>query len=345
MRRGRSTVGVLAVGIAAAAAISATAATTAPVTVGLVSDIGRFNDQGFNQSALDGVKKAKKDLGVAYTAIESKQPSNYIKNLKTVAQAKSSVTIGVGFAMADAIDKIARKYPKQNFAIVDYSAAALPSNTPPPNGKGKVGTVKNVRGLVFSTNENSYLIGYMAAKMAKAKGSDTISAVGGLPFPSVTIFMAGYQAGAKAANPDAKVIIEYSNDFVDQAKCKEKALSQIEQGSQVVFQVAGGCGLGSLDAAKEKGVWGVGVDKDQSFLGAHILTSAVKRVDTAVFDSAKDAKAGKFKGGDKLYTLKNGGVALGKISDQVPAALKTEVDGLKAKIIAGTIKVPTEVAK
>ena len=342
MRRGRSTVGALAVGIAAAAAISASAATTAPVSVGLVSDIGRFNDQGFNQSALDGVKKAKKDLGVAYTAIESKQPSNYIKNLKTVAQAKSSVTIGVGFAMADAIDKIARKYPKQNFAIVDYSQAALPSNSAP---KGKAGTVKNVRGLVFSTNENSYLIGYMAAKMAKAKGSDTISAVGGLPFPSVTIFIAGYQAGAKAANPDAKVLIDYSNDFVDQAKCKEKALSQIEQGSQVVFQVAGGCGLGSLDAAKEKGVWGVGVDKDQSFLGAHILTSAVKRVDTAVFDTAKDAKAGTFKGGDKLYTLKNGGVALGKISDQVPAALKTEVDGLKAKIIAGTIKVPTEVAK
>lgn len=337
MKRNRATaaLAVVAVSVASGATIAANAA-TAPktISVGLVSDIGKFNDQGFNQSALDGVKKAKKDLGIGYTAIESKQPANYIPNLRTLAQKKAVVSIGVGFAMADAIEKIANKFPKQNFAIVDYSQSAM--KTKP----------KNVRGLVFSTNENSYLIGYMAAKMAKAAGSDTISAVGGLPFPSVTIFIAGYQAGALAANPSAKVLIDYSNDFVDQAKCKEKALSQIEQGSKAVFQVAGACGLGSLDAAKEKNVWGIGVDKDQAFLGAHILTSAVKRVDTSVFDTAKDAKAGKFKGGsDKLYTLKNGGVALGKVNAKVPAALVAEVNGLKAKIIAGTLKVPTEVAK
>ena len=323
-------VGAAAATLTGAAVVSAAQHQNATATAGLVSDIGRFNDQGFNQSALDGVKLAKSKLGVGYTAIESKQPKNYIPNLRTLAEKKNTVTIGVGFAMAAAIEKIANKYKTQNFAIVDYPQAAMKSKP------------KNVRGLVFSTNENSYLIGYLAAKMAKAKNSDVVSAVGGQPFPSVVIFIAGYQAGAKAANPNAKVLIDYSNDFVDQTKCKEKALSQIDQGSQVVFQVAGGCGLGALSAAADRGVWGVGVDKDQSGLGAHILTSAVKRVDTAVFDTVKDAKAGKLKGGDKSYTLKNGGVSLGKISSQVPAALVKEVDGLKAQIIAGKIKIPVE---
>ena len=125
----------------------------------------------------------------------------------------------------------------------------------------------NVRGLTFATNENSYLIGYMAAKMADAEGGTAISAVGGLKIPTVDIFIAGYKAGAEAAVPGIKVLVDYSQDFVAQAKCKEKALDQISKGSKVVFQVAGGCGLGALSAAADEGVWGVGVDRDQSDLG------------------------------------------------------------------------------
>jgi basic membrane protein A len=228
------------------------------------------------------------------------------------------------------MDTVAREFPNQKFAIVDFSQAAL-KNKPP-----------NVRGLVFSTNENSYLVGYLSALMVKKQGGkQVISAVGGIKLPTVDIFIAGYRAGAKAANPDIKVLIDYSQDFVAQDKCKELALKQIQGGSQVVFQVAGGCGLGALDAAKERGVWGIGVDRDQAFLGDHILTSAVKRVDVSVFDTIRDAKEGTFSGGDKSFTLANGGVALGKVSSKVPQEFLDQIEDLKAKIIAGEITAPT----
>lgn len=329
-----ASVGMIAAGCgdddeAGAGGDSTAAAPASDFTAGLVSDVGKFNDRSFNQSALEGLERAQTELGVKGTPVESAAAGDYIANLTTLARDETGVTIGVGFLMADAIDAVATKFPEQNFAIVDFPNVALKSKP------------ANVRGLVFATNENSYMIGYMAAKMAEAKGSKVISAVGGLKIPTVDIFIAGYQAGAKAAVPDVKVLIDYSQDFVAQAKCKEKALDQISKGSQVVFQVAGGCGLGALSAAADKKVWGVGVDRDQSDLGAHILTSAVKRVDTSVFDTIKDAKDGTFTGGgDKVFNLANDGVALGKVSDQVPAELVEEVDGLKQQIIDGTIKVP-----
>ena len=321
----------VAVTLTGAAAVSAAQRQHATFKAGLVSDVGKFNDKSFNQSALEGLQRAKAKLDASVRPVESRAAGDYIPNLTSLARQKYDISIGVGFLMADAIAATAKKFPKSNFAIVDNSA------------KGLKGNPKNVRGLTFGTNENSYQIGYLAAKMVAAQGGDqVISAVGGLKIPTVDIFIAGYQAGAKAANPNIQVLIDYSQEFVAQDKCKALALDQIARGSQVVFQVAGGCGLGSLDAAKEKGKWGVGVDRDQAFLGAHILTSAVKRVDVSVYDTIADVKAGKFKGGDKLYNLKNNGVSLGKISSKVPAALVTEVNGLKAKIIAGTIKVPAK---
>jgi basic membrane protein A len=160
--------------------------------------------------------------------------------------------------------------------------------------------------------------------------------------PPVDRFIAGYQAGAEAALPGVKVLNGYSQDWDDVAKCKELALTQIEQGSGVVFQVAGGCGLGALDAAKERGVWGLGVDKDQSFLGPHILTSAVKRVDRAVSGVIVATDLGLYPGGSDLnFNLKNKGVAIGKISPKVPKAFITRMNAIGAQIIAGKIKPPT----
>jgi basic membrane protein A len=171
-----------------------------------------------------------------------------------------------------------------------------------------------------------------------------ISSVGGQKQPPVDRFIAGYQAGAKAADPGIKLLNDYSQDFSDQAKCKTIALNQIEQGSGAVFQVAGGCGLGALDAAKEKGVWGIGVDADQSFLGPHILTSAVKRVDTAVFVAIKRVVDSNFKGGNLTFGLKDNGVGIGKISPRVPKADVAKVNQIRADIISGKIKnIPTEV--
>jgi|SoiMetStandDraft_5_1073268.scaffolds.fasta_scaffold44983_2 basic membrane protein A and related proteins len=317
------------------------AATTAEtqaesVTAGLVSDVGRFNDKSFNQSALEGLNRAKAELGADTRAIESRAAGDYVPNLSSLARQHYDVTIGVGFLLAEAVSSVARKFPDENFAIIDYSVMAPPFTDAAKN----VATPKNVQGLTFATNENSYLIGCMAAMMAKKQGGkQVISSVGGLKLPTVDIFIAGYQDGAKACNPGIQVLNGYSQDFVAQDKCKEIALNQIAQGSQVVFAVAGGCGLGALDAAKEKGKWGVGVDKDQSDLGPHILTSAVKRVDTSVFDTVKAVQEGSFKGGtDATFDLENDGVAIGKTSDKVTQDILDKVDELKQQIIDGQLK-------
>ena len=235
------------------------------------------------------MNRAKSELSADTRAIESRAAGDYVPNLSSLASQNYDVSIGVGFLLAEGVNTVARQFPDSNFAIIDYSVMAPPFTDSEKN----VATPKNVQGLTFATNENSYLIGCMAAMMAQKQGGEqVISAVGGLDIPTVSIFIAGYQDGAKACVPATKVLVGFSQDFVDQAKCKEIALNQIAQGSQVVFQVAGGCGLGALDAAKEKGKWGIGVDRDQADLGPHILTSAVKRVDTSVFDTVKAIQDG-----------------------------------------------------
>ena len=245
---------------------------------------------------------------------------------------------GSASCSADGVNTAARQFPNTRFAIIDYSVKAAPFTDA---AKG-VATPRNVRGLTFNTNENSYMIGCLAGLMTKrAGGPQVISAVGGLDIPTVSIFIAGYRAGAKRCNKGINVLIDFSQDFGAQDKCKELALNQIAKGSRVVFQVAGGCGLGALDAAREKGRWGIGVDKDQSNLGAHILTSAVKRVDTAVFLTAQSAKSGKFKGGvDAVFNLRNNGVAVGKISPRVPKAFIKTMNALRPLLISGKIKAP-----
>ena len=170
-----------------------------------------------------------------------------------------------------------------------------------------------------------------------------MASVGGQAVPAVVAFLAGYKAGATKTKAGTQVLSGYSEDFVDQAKCKELATNQISQGAKVVFAAAGGCGLGALQAAKEQSAWGIGVDFDQAYLGTHILTSATKKVDLAVFTTASEAKAGKFKGGtDGVFTVKNGGVGYGKVSVKAPnrAALIAKLNAVSKQIAAGKIKPP-----
>jgi basic membrane protein A and related proteins len=302
------------------------------ISVGLVSDVGRFNDRSFNQSALEGLRKAESELGAEVRPIESRQTADYVPNLSTLARRDFDASIGVGFLLADAVNTTSKRFPDNNFAIIDYSVKAPPFKSNP-----------NVQGLTFATNENSYMIGCLAALMAKREGGEqVISAVGGIKLPSVDIFIAGYRAGAQKCVPGTRVLIGYSQDFVAQDKCKEVALNQIARGSKAIFQVAGGCGLGALDAAQERGVWGIGVDRDQSDLGAHILTSAVKRVDQSVFLTAEAIQKGEFEGGtDSVFNLENEGVGIGKISPKVPQELIDQMNELKPQIVDGTIKAPS----
>ncbi len=303
------------------------------IKVGLVTDIGGLNDRSFNQLANEGLERAKSELGVEGQAVTSKSNADYVPNLSRLAQQQYDLVIGVGFLMADAVNTVATKFPDTNFAIIDFPQAGLKDKP------------TNVRGLLFKEAEAGYLAGYLAALVVKEKGGDqAISSVGGQKIPPVDAYIAGYQAAAGEAASGMKTLNGYSQDFVDQAKCKEIALNQIAEGSQVVFQVAGQCGLGALDAAKEKGVLGIGVDADQGYLGAHILTSAQKKVDVAVFDTAKAVQDGSYAGGeDQIFDLKNDGVGLGKINaDGEPFA--DQIDEIKQQIIDGEITdIPTEV--
>jgi basic membrane protein A and related proteins len=321
---------VAAVVSLAASGSSDAASAQETVRIGLVSDVGKFNDRSFNQSALEGLKRAQKTLKVRGRPVESRQTSDYVPNLASLARQGYDVSISVGFLLADATNTVAKRFPRENFAIIDYSVAASPFNKN-----------KNVQGLTFATNENSYMIGCLAALVANETGTKNISAVGGIKLPTVDIFIAGYRAGARRCVPGTVVQVGYSQDFVAQDKCKEVALNQIAQGSKVVFQVAGGCGLGALDAAKEQNVWGVGVDRDQKSLGRHIMTSAVKRVDQAVFLTSKAIKDGKFKGGtDAVFNLKNKGVGIGKIDARVPKRFVTRMNALRPLLVSGKIKAP-----
>jgi basic membrane protein A len=308
-----------------------------PKRVGLVSDVGKFNDKSFNQSALEGLNRAKRVLKVQTRAVESRASSDYVPNLASLARQGFDLSISVGFLLNEATNTVARQFPNRRFAIIDYSV----KDSPFTDASKGVTTPRNVRGLTFATNENSYMIGCLAALMANRAGTRTISAVGGIKLPTVDIFIAAYRAGARRCVRGTNVLVAYSQDFVAQDKCKEIALNQISRGSQVIFQVAGGCGLGALDAARERGRWGIGVDKDQSSLGRHILTSAVKRVDTSVFLTAQAVKNGRFRGGvDAVFNLKNNGVGIGKISPRVPRAFIRRMNALRPQIISGKIKPP-----
>src|SRR5438105_5826400 len=305
------------------------------VKVGLVTDINQLNDRGFNHLAYVGLLRAEKKLGIQGRVFQSPSAQDYIPNLAKFARLGYDLVISVGFAQADAVSKVAKRFPKTHFAIIDVDAATL---------KGKP---KNVLGLLFREQEVGYLAGYLAGLVEKQKpGPDVIGSVGGMKEPPVDRFIAGYQAGAKKADPGIRLLNGYSHDWVDLAKCKEAALGQIASGSSIEFQVAGGCGLGTLDAAKEKHVWGIGVDADQSFLGPHVLTSATKHVDQAVFLTIKDVIAGKFHGGrNSIFGLKDNGVGLGKISPKVPHADVTAVDKIRNEIASGKLSgIPTRVS-
>jgi basic membrane protein A and related proteins len=320
---------------AAATGETDTEAQASDVRVGLVTDIGGLNDRGFNELANQGLEDAQSQLGVEGRVLESKSDADYIPNLSTLAEEGFNLIVTNGFLMGEATHQAAEEFPDTNFAIIDFGYG----------GEGCEETnsceLPNLQGLVFAEQEVGYLVGYLAAKTTE---SGTISTVGGQKIPPVDRFIAGFQAGAKAANPDIKLLNAYSQEFVDAAPCKEIALDQINKGSDIVFQVAGQCGLGALDAAKEQGVWGIGVDKDQRFLGDHVLTSAVKRVDVAVFTTIQGQAEGAFEGGGvSLFNLENDGVGLGEVDPSVPEELLAEVEEQKAAIIAGEITIPDTV--
>jgi basic membrane protein A and related proteins len=296
--------------------------------VGLVTDIGGLNDHGFNHLSYQGLLQAESQLGVKGTVLQSNSGSDYVPNLTRLAQAGNNLVIAVGFLMADAIQEVATKYPNVHFAIIDNPGGAAPD------------TAKNIEGIDFAEQQAGYPAGYLTGLYLKEHHYTTASSVGGQSIPPVTDYIGGFQAGVKAADPSAKLLNAYSQNFTDESSCKELALNQINAGSKVVFQVAGACGLGVISAGEQTKTQVIGVDADQSYLApALVLTSAEKKVDTGVFTAIKDLQNGQFSS-NLQENINNGGVGIGKIGP-AGAQFESQVDNVIAEMKSGKINPPT----
>ncbi len=300
--------------------------------VGLVTDVGGVNDKSFNQSAWKGLQKAMKDFGVKGKYIESKQVTDYEKNIDAFATEGYDMIITVGFLMGDATAKKAQEYPNIKFAIVDYAYK-------PEDYKTKL---KNVTSLLFAEDQVGYLAGVLAGCMSK---SGTIGSVAGMEIPPVVRYVTGYQNGAKSVNPNIKTLNQYIPSFIDPAKGKEVGLSMIEQGADVIFGVGGNTGNGGLLAAKEKGKMGIGVDVDQYYTYPEVkdilITSAMKNVDVAVYTAIKAAAEGTLKPGVMLSSVQNNGIGLAPYhdwDDKIPQKCKDLVKKAQTGLKNGTIE-------
>ncbi len=295
----------------------------------MVTDLGGLaaseESKGFSDLGWDALLKASEEYGFEVTLVESKELADLEPNMTKLADEGYNYIVGVGFLFTDAMNAVAPKYPDTHFAIVD-SVVDSP----------------NVDSLVFTEEEGSFLVGAMAAGMSK---SGTIGFIGGMEVPLIEKFEAGYIAGAKSINPDIKVLSNYTGNFNDVASGKEASLVQFNQGADVIYAAAGACGLGTIEAAAEQGFWAIGVDTDQDgYAPGHVLTSMLKHVEVAVYESVVADYEGKFTGGVKVFDLAVGGVGYSEMKytkDQVPAELINKVDVLSAAIVADKIVVPT----
>lgn len=306
----------------------------APVRVGLVLEqpvVGLANDP-FQHSAYLGLEKAVRGLRVHGKVLSPPPTGSYVPPFSYLARQGFDLAIGIGFLQVDDLSRVARLYPKSRFAILDARLEDVPKRPP------------NVEGTLFKTQEAAYLAGYLAAKMeSRRPRPHIVSTVAGYPIPPVRAYVAGFQAGARRADPTVKILNAYTNDFATGTKCAHAAQAQLAQGTGVIFDVAGACGVEALKAAQRAGAWGIGVDIDQSYLGKFVLTSVIKRLDVAVYDFAVGLRRGTFRtGGNMVFDLRNKGVALGAFSPDVPQSLRREVDRLAHEIEAGRIAVPSD---
>jgi len=329
----KKSIAIMLLGLVAAAALVA-----APIKVGLVTDVGGIDDKSFNQGTWEGIRlfakenKLKEGTDVKY--LQSAADADYIPNLSTFADEGLDLIVAPGFLFEEAMKTVADQYPKQKLLIID-SVVAKP----------------NVASAVFAANEGSFLAGVAAGLKAKADKKDTIGYVGGMKFPLIENFQAGFEQGVKAVLPGAKILVDYSGSFTDAGIGQALAAKQYNAGAYIIFQVAGGCGNGVIKEAKERSAkgdirWAIGVDKDQYADGVYasgksaILTSMMKRVDVASHDVAVMVRDGKFPGGTTLvFDLKSKGVGLPEKNPNLSAAIMKEVEKFTAQITSGKLKV------
>lgn len=310
------------------------AAQSKKLRVGIVFDVGGLGDQSFNDSAYRGLLRVQKELGADIRYIESKTPSDYEPNLALLAREGYDMVWAIGFLMADALKNVAKQFPNTKFGIIDnaYDPAEYQKD------------LKNVISVVYKEHEGSFLIGAIAAMTTK---TNKIGFVGGMKFPVIERFEAGFYAGALTVNPKIEIFSNYAGSFNDPAKGKTIALTMFRRGADVVYHASGGTGIGVIEAAKENGFWAMGVDSDQHHLAPkNVLACMIKRVDEGVFQGTKLLADGKFKAGIMELGLAENGVG---VCDSAPTTASKEAlakaNELAKKIIAGQIKVPSTPAE
>ncbi|TAN33292.1 BMP family ABC transporter substrate-binding protein [bacterium] len=319
------------------AACGGTSGTTPSKTVkiGLVTDIGGLNDKSFNHLAFVGLQKAIQDFHVQGDVTESKTGDDYIPNLTNFASKNYDLVIGVGFLMQEAVGTVSGQFPNVHFAIIDGAGT---------DAKGNDLRHANVESLFFREQDAGAMVGVIAGMLEKQgkakKNQHVISAVGGVSIPPVNHYIAGYKWAATMEDPSIKVLVGYSNDFTDPAKCKSVASSQINQGADILFQVAGGCGLGVLQAAGQAGYYSIGVDADQKDADPSVIASALKKVDVATYTAIKDVVNGSFKSGALTFSIQNGGAGYQLDNLTLPADIQAELDKVQGEIKSGALTPP-----
>jgi basic membrane protein A len=308
---------------------------TGDLAMSILFDLKGRGDKSFNDSAAVGLDKAASEFGYTVTE-EVRQGSDEAQLLQKAADEGSTLVIGVGFAWGEAMGEAAAANPDINYAIVDATVDQ-----------------PNVAGLVFKANEGSFLVG-AAAALKSTTGK--IGFIGGVDIPLIQDFFAGYEAGAKAVNSDIEIVSQYISPagdfsgFNDPEKAKTIALGMYESGADIVYHAAGGSGDGLFAAAKEVNdggttAWAIGVDSDQAAtvnadLAPHILTSMLKRVDVAVYETMKAHAEGTFEGGVRVFSVADGGLGYSTTGGHVDD-IKDQLDAFAEKIASGEIEVPT----
>ncbi len=300
--------------------------------IAIIFATGGLGDKSFNDSAMEGIQAAQKKLGIQYDYAEPKAIAEYHTYLSQFANTRRyDLIISIGFDQADALGQVAGRFKDQKFAIIDM-----------------VVDKPNVASYIFKEEERGFLVGYAAALMTTRKGDEKINpekvigVVGGMKVPLIDANIAGYLAGARAADPSVKVLHTYVGTWTDPAKGKELTISMIEQGVDVVWGAAGRSGLGVINAAKEKNRYAIGADSDQGYLAPrHVLTNGMKYVNNTVIIAVEQVLQNSFSAGSHLLGVKEN--ALGYSRNILPDDVIEKLEQVKKRIIAGEIEIPSTV--
>ena len=326
---------VLLAALVAVGAGAPAAGTATPLRIGMVADTNSVFDRSFNQSAYAGVRAAALRLGARIDVRASPTTAYYLPSLRSMARAGYDLVIAIGPSEEEALAEVARAYPSVRFAIVNdsYDAPAL---------RG----LANVQGMLFKQQEAGYLAGYLAgrvelSRMPRLKPGNTVASLGGLVDQTADRYIAGFEAGVLAADPAVRLLRNYSLS-TSPARCHTVALSQIAAGADIIFPVAGVCASGAWQAINENGIWGVGVEADQSYIGASVLASAALRVDQAVILLINAVHDGTFAGGrDVEFGLAQNAIGIPGINAAVPASIRAKLNAVMSRMRAGRISIPT----